>query len=131
LRNDANEHGYRGAAWAGASEKVATHGCISPWDINNSLVAAGPSFKRGLLSDAPAGNIDIAPTLARLLALPDDAGYDGRVLEEALAGGPEPAALPVERALLTAESRDGRYTQRIRVSTVVHARYVDYGEVER
>jgi predicted AlkP superfamily pyrophosphatase or phosphodiesterase len=130
-RGDANEHGYPGAAWSGRTTNAATHGSISPWDIRNTLVLAGPSFKRGVVSDVPTGNIDIAPTLAQTLGLPPVKGIDGRVLEEALLNGPDPARVPVERATLTAESNLVRFKQTLQLCQVGRTRYVDFGRVER
>ena len=50
-------------------------------------MASGPDFKSGLYDTLPTANVDIAPTVARILNLnmPD---IQGRVLEEALQGGP-------------------------------------------
>ena len=61
--NDANVHGCSGTAWSSPGTMAATHGSISPWDVRNTLIVAGPSFKRGVVSAVPAGNVDIAPTL--------------------------------------------------------------------
>jgi hypothetical protein len=59
------------------------HGSFSPIDVNNTLIAYGPDFKKGIVSNTPSGNIDVAPTVAHLLGLnlPDT---DGRVLHESL-----------------------------------------------
>lgn len=126
-----NVHGYAGSAWSGPTTKAATHGSISPWDVRNSLVAAGPSFKRGLVSDLPAGNIDITPTLMQTLGLAPDADLDGRVLEEALDGGSEPSAMTVERSVLSAGLESGRFSQSVQISKVGRTRYVDFGWVQR
>jgi arylsulfatase A-like enzyme len=129
--DEENPHGYRGTSWSvfPFGTKAASHGCISPWDVHNSLVAAGPSFKAGIVSDIPAGNIDIAPTLLRLLGLAADGGFDGRVLDEALVAGPEPAAVTVERETLVQETNAGRQT--VQFSTVGRTRYLDFGTAER
>ena len=52
-------------------------------------MASGPDFKSGLYDTLPTANVDIAPTVARILnlSMPD---IQGRVLEEALQGGPPP-----------------------------------------
>ncbi len=126
-----NAHGYAGSAWSGPTAKAATHGSISPWDVRNSLVAAGPSFKRGLVSDLPAGNIDIAPTLTHTLGLPAPDDLDGRILAEALEGGPEPSAVTVERSTLSAALDSGRFSQSVQLSKVGRTRYVDFGSVRR
>jgi hypothetical protein len=51
------------------------------------MMAHGPDFKSGLLDTLPTANVDVAPTVARILSLsmPD---VQGRTLEEALKGGP-------------------------------------------
>lgn len=120
-------HGYPGTARSpyGKATKAANHGSISPWDIRNTMVAAGPSFKRGLVSGMPAGNIDIAPTLLHTLGIPVAETLDGRVLHEALTGGPEPTDIPVERWFETAETEASR--QAVHFSRAGGARYVDYG----
>ena len=63
------------------------HGSFSPRDVHNTLIAAGPDFRPGFRDPLPTGNVDVAPTVARILglALPH---AQGRVLEEAMAGGP-------------------------------------------
>src|SRR5258708_23822068 len=50
-------------------------------------MAHGPDFKSGLFDTLPTANVDLAPTVARILnlSMPD---VQGRVLEEALDGGP-------------------------------------------
>jgi arylsulfatase A-like enzyme len=126
-----NEHGFPGAAWATPTSTPATHGSLARWDVNNTLVLAGPSFKRGLVCDVPAGNADIAPTLIHTLGLPADGELDGRVLSEALAGGPDPTTVAVERSLLRDVAATGRFASVIQVSKVGAARYVDWGRSER
>jgi arylsulfatase A-like enzyme len=62
------------------------HGSFSPRDVHNTLLALGPDFKKSFTDALPTGNVDLAPTVARILglALPDTAG---RPLLEALATG--------------------------------------------
>jgi hypothetical protein len=50
-------------------------------------MAVGPDFKSGFHDTLPTANVDIAPTVARLLHFSMPAAQ-GRVLEEALQGGP-------------------------------------------
>jgi arylsulfatase A-like enzyme len=56
----------------------------------NNMTAAGPDFKKGFTDRLPVSNADIAPTLAHILGLqlPSTGKLQGRVLEEALPGGP-------------------------------------------
>ncbi|HEY3885412.1 MAG TPA: hypothetical protein VGL62_09415, partial [Vicinamibacterales bacterium] len=73
------------------------HGGFGRESTFNYFAAIGPDFKRRFTDPMPAGNMDIAPTLAHLL------GFDlargplvGRVLTEALAGGAPPSAARVQ-----------------------------------
>jgi hypothetical protein len=54
----------------------------------------GPDFKSGLYDTLPTANVDIAPTVARILTF-DMPGVQGRVLEEALRVGPRPTEYTV------------------------------------
>src|SRR5438876_10441234 len=51
------------------------------------MMAHGPDFKSGMYDTLPTANVDIAPTVARILGL-SMPGVQGRILEEALKGGP-------------------------------------------
>ncbi len=46
-----NAHGMRGAVSAGGT---AGHGSSSPWDINNTLIAAGPTSPAAVLFNVPS-----------------------------------------------------------------------------
>ena len=123
-----NEHGLAGRSAGLDRGIIASHGGISSWEITNTLVLSGDGVKSGLEHRVPAGNVDLAPTLAELLgvgALPE---ADGRVLAEALVGGPEPGEVAVTRETLTSELRGRR--QSVRISTVGKTRYLDVGRVE-
>jgi hypothetical protein len=69
------------------------HGSFSRADTMNFMAAIGPSFKRGYGDELPVSNADVGQTLARLLGLkiPFRGSLRGRVIEEALPGGAEPA----------------------------------------
>jgi arylsulfatase A-like enzyme len=74
---------------------MGSHGGGSPAELHNTLIANGPSFKSGLKSRLASGNIDIAPTVLKLLGLPIPDHFDGRVLSEALEDpGPDTGAAP-------------------------------------
>ncbi len=79
--------GRPGISYASSVNRRGDHGSFSPTDIHISLMANGPDFKSGLFATLPTANVDIAPTVARLLnlSMPD---VQGRVLDEALEGGP-------------------------------------------
>jgi arylsulfatase A-like enzyme len=61
------------------------HGSLSPFDMHNTCVAAGPDFRQGLQDDVPSGNIDIAPTILWILGVEPKQRPSGRVLRDALA----------------------------------------------
>jgi arylsulfatase A-like enzyme len=61
-----------------------THGSLSPFEMHNLLIAAGPDFRVGLLDNSPTGNVDLAPTVLWLLSISPPRAMDGRVLTEAL-----------------------------------------------
>src|SRR2546430_11141579 len=62
-----------------------THATLSRFDMHNLLIAAGPDFQKGLTSDLPSGNVDLAPTICAILKM-ESASFDGRVLTEAMVG---------------------------------------------
>jgi len=54
------------------------------------MAAIGPDFKKQFVDRAPVSNADIAPTLAKLFGfnITGKGELKGRVIQEALAGGP-------------------------------------------
>jgi len=60
------------------------HVTLSPTDLHNKAVAAGPDFRRGVNSPLPSGNVDIVPTLLWLMGIKPPEPLAGRVLSEAL-----------------------------------------------
>ncbi len=72
-------------------EGQGMHGSFGRDNTYNNMAAIGPDFKKGFVDVAPVSNADIASTLAYLLQLPvsSHGHFAGRVLEEALAGGPD------------------------------------------
>jgi arylsulfatase A-like enzyme len=107
---------------AGGAPYVGDHGSMSPWNVRNTLIGWGEGFKRGVVVPAPAGNVDVTPTVLALLGL-GGVGLDGRVLAEALAGGPDPEQVTVET--LTHTVAVGAYRAAVQVSLVDGRRYVD------
>lgn len=128
--HDCNTFGIAGTALAGGG-RGASHGSSSPYDLRNSLVLWGQGVRRGRRSAVPAGIIDVAPTAAYLLglALPE---ADGRVLVEALDGGPVPEALPVEHVTHEANASwpGGGYRQVLHLSRTGTTTYLDGSETE-
>jgi len=113
--------GKSGVSYASSVNRRGDHGSFSPTDVHISLMARGPHFKPGLRDPLPSANVDIAPTLGRILgfSMPD---AQGRVLEEALEGGP---AL-TEYAVLNKTYRSSRQTGlRMKLPTDVDGQSVD------
>jgi hypothetical protein len=92
------------------------------------MAAVGPDFKVGYVDPDPVSNADIAVTLAHVLGLPFPAKgpLTGRVMEEALAGGP--ASLPAtQRSIRSAPSSGGFVTQLDLSETAGQAYYDEAG----
>lgn len=128
-----NEFGVPGTSANGVGGDTPTgptegpgsgHGSFSPWDITNTFFAWGVDFKDGDTSRVPAGNVDVAPTLAALTGINGD-GFDGRVLVEAIEGGPDGSEVATEVATHRAETDNGDPVGRVQISTVGTTRYVD------
>ena len=66
------------------------HGSLSRANTFNNMAAIGPDFKRRFVNQAPVGNADLQPTLAYVMKMkiPTLGKLRGRVITEALAGGP-------------------------------------------
>lgn len=84
--NDKNDVGVPGSdptdGFFGARQGI--HSSLSPFDMRNTLVVAGPDFRHGWIDELPSGNIDIAPTILQILGVPPPVKMDGRVLTEAM-----------------------------------------------
>jgi hypothetical protein len=97
--------GKSGISYASSVNRRGDHGSFAQTDTHISLLAHGPDFKLGLYDTLPTANVDIAPTIARILdlSMPD---VQGRVLEEALQGGPR----VTEYAVLNKTHRSSKKT---------------------
>jgi arylsulfatase A-like enzyme len=81
--------GVRGTEMAGTlngGTYRGMHGSFSPRDVHNTFIASGPDFRASFKDPLPTGNVDLAPTVARLLGLSLPRAQ-GRVLFEALVHG--------------------------------------------
>ena len=126
-----NAHGFAGTS---ASNGVAGHGSSSPFEIHNTLIAAGPDIKQGATVSAPSGNVDFAPTFLRMLGIAAPSTMQGRPLVEAMRAASAPPA-QVTKMEHSARTRDGAYSQTAYFSIVRVAgkeyRYLDYTKVAR
>ena len=126
--DEANDVGIKGKS---TQTGTAGHGSSSPYDIHNTLIAAGPDLKERATSAVPTSNVDIAPTLLQLLGIPVGPRMTGRVIAEALKDGPPPTSVAVTHETLTAKTNDGSYQVSAHVSIAAGKRYLDYTEVVR
>jgi arylsulfatase A-like enzyme len=84
---EANTNGTRGMLVAERTSFVpgqGLHGALSPFDLRNTLIAAGPDFRAGVVSTLASGNVDVAPTILWILGIKPETRMDGRVLSEGL-----------------------------------------------
>lgn len=110
---------------------VAGHGSASPYDVHNTLIAAGPDFREHAVDEAPTGNVDLAPTVLRLLGMTPPASMSGRVIEEGLRSGPAPSTVPVEHTTRSARTDDGSFVQTAHFSSAAGRTYLDDVDVVR
>lgn len=89
-------------------EGQGMHGGFGRDQTFNNMAAIGPDFKTGFADEAPMGNVDIVPTLAKILGLdmPSNGSLKGRVLQEALKDG-EASRAGVVKTLVSAPGRGG------------------------
>lgn len=140
-----NQFGIPGmidADWQRAAGK-GTHATLSRFDMHNTLIAAGPDFKRGQTDGLASGNVDLAPTILRILRVTAPQKLDGRILSEVMVNGGEeavsrnsglqsaaPAALrKLETNTLEATKhfRSGTWRQSLQISRVDSTVYLDDG----
>jgi hypothetical protein len=81
-KNQFGTPGMIDADWQREAGK-GTHATLSRFDMHNTLIAAGPDFRRGQTDDLPTGNVDLAPTILHILGI-KALEMDGRVLSEAM-----------------------------------------------
>jgi len=124
-----NAYGAAGAVVADAPHKVGkgTHATLSAYDMHNTLIAAGPDFRKGWADETPTGNIDLAPTVLWILGVPRAAPMDGRVLLEAMPK--HRLGRHVSQTVLRAENPATGWKQYLKVSRVGTTEYFDEGNL--
>lgn len=127
-----NQFGVPGmidADWQRAAGK-GTHATLSRFDLHNTLIAAGPDFRRGEPDDLPTGNIDVTPTILQILGIKSPVQMDGRILSEAMVNG-DRATSELKPEVKTIEGSNdlpsGRWRQTLKVSRVGSTLYLDEG----
>jgi predicted AlkP superfamily pyrophosphatase or phosphodiesterase len=126
---DRNEYGAPGLVLSeGGKRNAGTHASLSRFDVNNTLIANGPSFRRGFINDLPSSNIDVAPTVLAILGITPQERMDGRVLSEAFVNGQAPTGSPkTETIRATREIGLRRWEQYLKTTTYGGAFYLDEG----
>ncbi|HYR56983.1 MAG TPA: alkaline phosphatase family protein [Chthoniobacteraceae bacterium] len=128
-RDEKNRWGIPGTLTAEMKKPgYGTHASLSRFDIHNTLVAAGPDIRAGFTDELPSGNVDVAPTILRILGLTPPEPQDGRVLFEALAGvdwqPPKPETKMTEA---TAAIGSAKWRQYLKLTTLGDRVYLDEG----
>ena len=129
----ANSAGFAGHVYASTgAARLGQHGSMSPHETRNVFFARGPSFKTGATLSTPSGNVDITPTVLRILGIDICEGMDGRVLEEALVDGSASAepewsteVHEAERAVLS-----HLYRQELTLVRVGESSYLESGRAD-
>ena len=140
-KDQKNQFGVSGmidADWQRAAGQ-GTHATLSPFDMHNTLIAAGPEFKHGEVDDLPSGNVDLASTILQILGIKTSEKMDGRILSEAMTGRAG-ALRQLPKAFGTARrpyqtqtietNKDfprGTWKQSLRISRVRSTLYLDEG----
>ncbi|HEY0369487.1 MAG TPA: alkaline phosphatase family protein [Chthoniobacterales bacterium] len=106
-----------------------THGSLSPFDLHNIFIAAGPDFRRGMQDDFPTSNLDVAATIMHILGLTTPEPLDGRVVSEALSEG-DAHQSNVERKPIEASRQfaNGTWRETLRRSQLGTSIYIDEGD---
>jgi predicted AlkP superfamily pyrophosphatase or phosphodiesterase len=132
--DDHDDHGIIGGCYDDSSLPIggSTHGGLSPYELQNVLVAYGPAFRSGYVAPLPSSTVDVMPTLLHVLGYAIPERVDGRVLSEALrdhsiALKSEPEVLTYHTEVATSA---GLYQQHIKATRVSTTIYLDRGWVE-
>jgi arylsulfatase A-like enzyme len=130
-----NQFGIPGMIDADWQRKAGegTHATLSRFDMHNTLIAAGPDFRRGQTDDLPTGNVDLAPTILHILGIEAPKELDGRVLAEAMVNVDGVGAERKMEAMAIEAKKDfaaGTWGQSLRISRVGSTIYLDEGNGE-
>lgn len=132
---DKSENGTPGMIYSDYGQYAhgqGMHGSLSRFDMHNTCIAAGPDFRRGLVSDTPTGNIDIAPTILWILGVEPRQEQSGRVLTEALAESSISKPMVQTHKLETNyQAEDFTWRQYLKYSEVNGVLYFDEGNGEQ
>jgi arylsulfatase A-like enzyme len=128
-KNQFGTPGMIDADWQRAAGE-GTHATLSRFDMHNTLVAAGPDFRRGETDDLPTGNVDLAPTILHILGIKAPQEMDGRVLSEAMVNVDRVSTGKKAEEDTIEAKKDfaaGTWRQSLRISRVGSTIYLDEG----
>jgi arylsulfatase A-like enzyme len=94
-----------------------SHSTLSPFDVHNTLIAAGPDFPVGQTNLLPSSNVDLAPTVLSILGVKPSQPLDGRVLTKT----------PTDPSHRTIETTNGNWRQHLKITELSGAFYIDEG----
>jgi arylsulfatase A-like enzyme len=136
LKNQFGIPGMIDADWQRAAGE-GTHATLSRFDMHNTLIVAGPDFKRGGTDDLASGNTDLAPTILQILGIKPPTKMDGRILSEAMTGSTNGDLESAEAAHsekpetktieATKQFPSGMWRQSLQISRVGSTIYLDQG----
>ncbi|MDO8431675.1 MAG: alkaline phosphatase family protein [Candidatus Binatus sp.] len=136
-------HPVKGLMYAdvGDNDKFTTgmgmHGSAGEREIHNFCAATGPDFRRGYVDLNPTSNIDVAPTITRILGTLPNVGPGGviptgRVMTEALVDGQRSAGGAHTQTMTTSLELQGvKAVASIRVTWIGDEPYLDSSSVAR
>jgi arylsulfatase A-like enzyme len=108
------------------------HGSLSPFDMHNTCIAAGPDFRKGVEDNIATGNIDIVPTVLWLLGVEPEHKLSGRVLAEALTQpGTAPPSCETRCLQAVFRMQDSIWHQYLKYTEVNGVLYFDEGNGEQ
>jgi arylsulfatase A-like enzyme len=125
-----NQFGVPGridADWQRGAGK-GTHATLSRFDMHNTLIATGPDFRHGYMDGLPSGNVDLAPTIFRVLTITPPRPLDGRILSEAMINKDAMLLKPETRKIeATKDFSAGTWRQSLQISKVGSTEYLNEG----
>jgi arylsulfatase A-like enzyme len=126
-RNQFGVPGMIDADWQRGAGK-GTHATLSRFDMHNTLIAAGPDFRRRYTNELPSGNVDLAPTILRILGITPPQPADGRILSEAMVNKGAVMLKPETKTIeATKDFPSGTWRQSLQISRVASTEYLDEG----
>jgi arylsulfatase A-like enzyme len=112
---------------SGRGPGEGSHATLSEFDVHNTLIVAGPDFRERVASTLPSSNVDIAPTVLRILGIESPQKFDGRVLAEGMDERAAKMDALTKTIQATRKFPSGEWQQHLHVSLVGETVYIDEG----